>query len=201
MRAPLRIAGLVLAAGGSRRFGAPKQLAQLGGVPLLEHALRAIAAVPAVDPVLLALGAHADAIRAAVDLHGAEPLVVPGWAEGQAASLRAGVAALARRPDVDAVLVTLGDQPHVDAAAIARVVAAWDGTAPAVRATFGGRPGHPVLLARALYPAVAALRGDVGARELLRAAGVVEVACDASVVLDVDTPADLATLRAREAHR
>jgi len=199
MPPPSRIAGLVLAAGGSRRFGGvPKQLAPLDGVPLLEHALRAVAAAPDVEPVLVALGAHAEQILAAVDLQGAEPLLIPDWAEGQAAALRAGVAALA--PRADAVLVTLGDQPRVSAAAIARVVAAWDGTAPAVRATFGGRPGHPVLLERALFPAVAELRGDTGARELLRA-GVVEVACDADAVLDVDTPADLVALRTRGAHR
>ncbi len=187
-----RIVGLVLAAGAGRRFGAPKQLAPLAGRPLLEHALAAVAAAPGLTRVVVALGAHADEILARVDLHGAEPLVVADWGEGQAASLRAGVAALAG--EADAVLVTLGDQPRLDAATIARVLGAWDGAAPAVRATYDGRPGHPVLLARALFGAVAELRGDAGARALLARPDVVEVACDAAAVIDVDTPEQLAAL-------
>lgn len=190
-----RIAGLVLAAGAGTRFGAPKQLARLDGRPLLEHALAAVAAVPQLARVVVALGAGADEIRAAVDLHGAQPLVVEDWREGQAASLRAGVAALAG--DADAVLVTLGDQPRVGPATIACVIDAWDGAAPAVRATYGGRPGHPVLLARALYPAVAELRGDVGARELLARPDAIAVACGEDAVLDVDTRAQLDALAQR----
>lgn len=187
-----RIAGLVLAAGAARRFGAPKQLARVDGAYLLEHALRAAAGVPALARVVVALGAEAEAILETVELHGAEPVLVEDWREGQAASLRTGVAALG--DDADAVVVTLGDQPRVDAATIARVVAAWDGVASAVRATFDGLPGHPVLLARALFPAIAALEGDVGARAVLAGVDVVEVPCGAGAVLDVDTPADLEAL-------
>jgi molybdenum cofactor cytidylyltransferase len=190
-----RIAGLVLAAGPARRFGAPKQLARLDERPLLEHALAAAAAAPGLARVVVALGAHAPQILAAVELHGAEPLLVADWAEGQSASLRAGVAALA--DETDAIVVTLGDQPRLTAATIARVLAAWDGDAPAVRATFAGRPGHPVLLARALYPAVAQLDGDAGARELLARPDVVAVACEEDAVQDVDTPAQLAALATR----
>jgi molybdenum cofactor cytidylyltransferase len=192
-----RIAGVVLAAGASRRFGAPKQLARLDGRPLLEHALAALAAVPAIDRTVVTLGAHADAIRAAVDLHGAEPVVVTGWEEGQAASLRAGVEAVAA--DADAVVVALGDQPRIAPAAIARIVAAWDvdGDVVAVRPRVGAVPGHPVLLARSLFPAVAALRGDVGAQALLRAATVLELDGDDTATADVDTPQQLAALARR----
>ena len=193
MTAPRRIAGLVLAAGAGRRFGAPKPLAELDGRPLLEHVLAALAAVPALDRVAVTLGAHAEEILARVDLHGAEPIRVEQWAEGQAASLRAGVAALAS--GADAILVTLGDQPLLTPATIVRVLDAWDGEAAAVRAVHGGRPGHPVLLTRRLYAAVAELRGDAGARSLLEAAGAVEVDCGSDAVLDVDTAAQLARLR------
>lgn len=190
-----RVAGLVLAAGGSRRFGVPKQLARLDGIPLLEHALLAMAEVRAIDPVVVTLGAHAEEICASVELHGARPVTVAAWREGQAASLRAGVAELP--PDIDAVVVVLSDQPRIGAATIGRVLAAWDGIAPAVRAVHGGRPGHPVLLSRALFPAIAELRGDVGARELLRGGVVVEIACDEGAVLDVDTREQLERLRGR----
>lgn len=93
--------------------------------------------------------------------------------------------------------MTLGDQPRVSAAAIEQVVAAWNGESDAVRATFGGAPGHPVLLARRLFGAIASLRGDAGARKLLTSADVVEVACDHDVVLDVDTPARLRMAEAK----
>ena len=62
----------MLAAGEGKRFGGPKQVAVLDGRPLLEHAVRAMLAVPAIDPVVVVLGAHADAVREQVDLSGAE---------------------------------------------------------------------------------------------------------------------------------
>lgn len=146
--------------------------------------------------VAVTLGAHADEIVAAVDLHGAQPIVVADWDEGLAASLRAGVAALA--PHADAIVVTLGDQPRISSAAIARVAAvaagADEGAAPAARATYDGRPGHPILLRRALFPAIAGLRGDSGARELLSTVDVRAVECGTGTPLDVDTPEQLREL-------
>ena len=180
-----RIGGLVLAAGEARRFGSPKQLALLGGRPLLEHALLAMARARSVDVAVVVLGAHAAAVRSAIDLHGAEPLVCADWAEGQSASLRAGVGALAER--VEAIAVILGDQPLIDPRAIDRVVAARDGAAVALRASYGGRPGHPVLVERGLFGATMSLRGDLGARELLAGAAVRLVPCDGlGDDLDVD---------------
>ena len=114
----MTVGGLVLAAGEGRRFGAAKQLAELKGRPLLEYALEAMTAV---TPRVVVLGHAADAIAAAVDLQGATPVVCPEWAEGQAASLRCGLAALA---DCDDVVVVLGDQPGITAEAGAAVVAA-----------------------------------------------------------------------------
>ncbi len=174
--APTGVGGVVLAAGAALRFGSPKQLAMLGGRPLLEHALLAMAGASQVDRFVVVLGAHADLILADVERHGAEPVLCPGWEEGQAASLRAGVAALADR--VEAIVVTLGDQPAIDPRAIDRVVAAREPAVAAVRASYGGRPGHPVLLERVLFEHVGRLRGDRGARALLDGAAVCVVACD-----------------------
>jgi CTP:molybdopterin cytidylyltransferase MocA len=180
----------VLAAGAARRFGSPKQLALLDGRPLLEHALAAMAAAAGVERVVVVLGAHADAILAGVDRQGAEPVICPDWEEGQAASLRAGVEAVADR--AAAVVVTLGDEPAIEAAAIDRIVAARDGVSVAVRASYEGRPGHPVLLERGIFGAVAALRGDEGARGLLAGAAVSVVACDGlGSDADIDTVAQL----------
>jgi len=106
------IAGLVLAGGAGRRFGSPKQLAELGGVPLLQHAVDAMLEVPALDRVVVVLGAAAEQIGASVRFASAEPIVCEDWAEGMAASLRCGVAELA---GADWVVVTLGDMPRVTA--------------------------------------------------------------------------------------
>jgi CTP:molybdopterin cytidylyltransferase MocA len=181
------VGGLVLAAGAARRFGAPKQLAPLDGRPLLEHALLAMAATRTLERTVVVLGAHADQILAEVDRHGATVVICPGWEEGQAASLRAGVAALAGF--VDAIVITLGDQPEIDARAIDRVVGARGPAAAAVRASYGGRPGHPVLLERQLFAAAARLRGDEGARGLLAGAAVASVPCD-----DLGSDRDVDTL-------
>ena len=186
------IAGLVLAAGAATRFGGPKQLAELDGRPLLEHALRAMAAAP-VDRVVVVLGSGADEIAAGVDLHGADPLVCPRWEKGQAASLACGLAALA---EADAVVVTLGDQPRMSTDAIRRVIERRNGAA-AVRATYAGEPGHPVLLESALFDRLRDVSGDLGARNVLMSVQVHDVPCDdLGGGEDVDTPAELDALRA-----
>jgi nicotine blue oxidoreductase len=185
------IAGLVLAAGAGTRFGGAKQLAELDGRPMLEHSLRAMTGAP-VDRVVVVLGSSADEIVAGVDLHGAEPLVCPRWEKGQAASLAFGLAELA---ESEAVVVTLGDQPRMAPDAIRRVISSRDGAA-AVRATYGGAPGHPVLLERELFEPLRDVTGDLGARNLLRSVQVLDVPCDdLGGGEDVDTPAELDALR------
>ena len=185
------IGGLVLAAGAATRFGGAKQLAELDGRPLLEHALRTMAAAP-VDRVVVVLGANAEEIVAAVDLHGAHPLVCQRWEKGQAASLACGLAELA---EADAVVVTLGDQPRMSGDAVRRVIDHRNGAA-AVRATYAGEPGHPVLLESELFEPLRDVTGDLGARNLLLSVQVHEVPCDdLGGGEDVDTPAELDVLR------
>jgi CTP:molybdopterin cytidylyltransferase MocA len=187
----LTVGGLVLAAGSSTRFGAPKQLAELEGRPLLEHVLIAMSKAP-LDRVAVVLGAHAAEVRDRVPLHGAEPVVCDEWDEGLGASLRAGAAAL---EGCDAIVVALGDQPRLSSEAVARVVAQRGADEQAVRATYGGVPGHPVLLERGVLARVPTLRGDAGARELLHGVPLREVACDGlGSPADVDTPEALASL-------
>jgi molybdenum cofactor cytidylyltransferase len=185
------IAGLVLAGGEGTRFGGPKQLAELDGIPMLEHVLRTVAGA-GLDRVVVVLGSAADEVMAAVDLHGAEPVVCERWEEGLSASLACG---LAEVEDADAVLVILGDQPRLSRQAIRRVLAAGDG-APAARCTYGGRPGHPVLISRELFERMRDVTGDHGARNVLMSAGTREVPCDdLGGGEDVDTPEQLDALR------
>jgi CTP:molybdopterin cytidylyltransferase MocA len=189
---PSAIAGVVLAAGAGTRFGGQKLLAIWKGRPLLEHVLRTVAATP-LEPVIVVLGAEADRVVARVDLHGALAVVCEHWSEGQATSLRTGLEAAGD----SAAVIALGDQPLLRAAAIDRVLAARRPGVIGVRATYGGQPGHPVLLERPLVRRVRELEGDEGARSLLAGPvhGVVEVACDGlGGDVDVDTPQDLEAL-------
>jgi molybdenum cofactor cytidylyltransferase len=183
------IGGIVLAAGEGRRFGGPKQLAMLHGRPLLEYAIEAQSSVPTIERVVVVLGARAQEVMREVDFQHAEPLVCDRWAEGLAASLRAGVEQLA---DAEAVIVTLGDQPGITPQVVAMILDHADCSAPAARAVYEGRPGHPVLIKRELFPQLRSLRGDVGARPVLDAVNAKEVeAAHICSPQDVDTREDL----------
>lgn len=191
------IGGLVLAAGGGSRFGGRKQLADVGGRPLLECVLATMARA-SLGRVVVVLGHEREAVLDGVDLHGAQAVACERWEEGQSASLRAGLAVL---DDCDAVVVALGDQPFTSSRAVRRVVRARDGVADAIRATYGGVPSHPVLLERRLYGRIRRLEGDVGARAVLDGARVTDVPCDGlGRPDDVDTQAEL-DLAARAAAR
>ena len=188
------IAGAVLAAGEGRRFGGAKQLADLEGRPLLEHAVEAMVCVPAIERILVVLGAHASEILARVNFLDAEPVVCEGWAEGQSASLRAALDVLG--DTAEALMVTLGDQPRITPQVIAGVLDHRSPRYAAVRATYGGRPGHPVLIERRLFGALRDLRGDVGARDVLADARVKTWECGHLCSADdVDTREELEALR------
>jgi molybdenum cofactor cytidylyltransferase len=139
-----RLACVVLAAGEGRRFGGRKQLAALDGRPLIAHV---VAMAAPWDPIVV-LGAHADEIRPVVDAP--RIVVAEDWAEGQAASLRAGLRAAG---DVDWLLVLLADMPFVTRAVVEGVLGAREPDVDAVRATYDGRPGHPWCSAGACWRA------------------------------------------------
>jgi CTP:molybdopterin cytidylyltransferase MocA len=178
----------VLAAGAGTRFGADsKLLAELDGRPLVEHAVRAQCDVAELERVVVVLGSRAEEVRSAVFFGRAEIALCSDWAEGQAASLRCGVRALA---GASKVIVTLGDEPLLTPVVIARFV----GEPGGARATYHGRPGHPVVLGPEQLRAIEALQGDEGARRLLEGGRRIECGelCSDS---DVDTPGDLEAVR------
>jgi nicotine blue oxidoreductase len=187
------IAAAVLAAGRGSRLGsvaAPaKPLLAFRGRPLVAHALEA-ATASALDPVVLVVGHEADAV-AAVAPDGVDVVRNDGWAAGISSSLHAALRSLQSR-SVDGVVVGLADQPLVGADAWRRIGAAHANGATLAVATYGGRRGNPVLLARAAWPDALELRGDEGARQLFRDHNVVEVPCDGTGSPDdVDTLQDL----------
>jgi len=191
MSAPAeRVAAVVLAAGQGLRFGGQKLLAPLGDRPLLQHALDAVNA-SSLSPIVVVLGADADAIAAGVRSGRARLVRNPDHATGQASSLRVGLRSL---DTSDAAVIVLGDQPNVTAALLDALVAAQRSSgAPAVLCAQDGRRSPPTLLHRDLWEEVAGLRGDGGARDVLARRGdvaVFEVADDLARLDDVDTPED-----------
>ncbi|MFM9135044.1 MAG: NTP transferase domain-containing protein [bacterium] len=175
-----RTLGLVLAAGEGRRFGGPKAPALVGGQRLVDRAVRVLAD-GGCDPVVVVLGAWIG------EVPGAEIVVNEAWAEGMGSTLRAGLEALAGRPDGgadDRVVVTLVDLPGLTPDAVRRIV---DSPARLAAAAYDGERGHPVLLGAEHWPGVAgSARGDSGARDYLRAHRDAVVLADGS---DLDEPA------------
>ncbi|MGA8415602.1 MAG: nucleotidyltransferase family protein [Candidatus Dormiibacterota bacterium] len=193
-----RSAGVILAAGASRRMGEPKQLLPVRGRPLLETALAA-ACDSQLDEVLVVLGAHADEIRRSVRLGRARVVVNPDHAQGMSTSLKAGIAALGN--NVARVVVILGDQPDITAEVVDRLHDTQTASGlPAAALSFDGLLHPPVVLARQLWGDIEALEGDVGCRALVRAHPeiVAAVAADrpGGHPVDIDTREDFERLEA-----
>lgn len=190
----MNVLAVVLAAGASRRFGAPKLLAALDGRPILEHVLDAVAEAGLMD-VVVVLGEHAAAIKDAVTWRMERIEINSRPGDGLSSSLRIGLDAAAEDRTVDAVLVLLGDQPAVRPDVIRAVLAAAETSPqPIVRVRYADDEApNPVLVRRAVWALAAGLSGDRGLGPLLveRADLVAEVAAPGTN-LDIDTPEDLA---------
>jgi CTP:molybdopterin cytidylyltransferase MocA len=197
------VAGLLLAAGAGRRMGGPKALLRdARGVPYLDRSAGLLLEAGCAS-VTVVLGAAGDDAARLLDEAGwtGDPQVhlvhAADWADGMGASLRAGLAGLRERGGSDAALVCLVDLPDVDASVVRRVLGAGRGLGDRrgalVRATYGGRPGHPVLLGRDHWAGVLeTARGDRGAREYLAAHPPAPCECgDLATGRDVDRPEDL----------
>lgn len=197
-----RVAGVILAAGAATRLGGGKQLLPLAGRPVLSHVVDAARATT-LEPILVILGYEAAAIARQVDLTGLVVLHNPDYAAGQSSSVRLAVRALP--DDVDAALFLLADQPEVVPTVVERIVAAFrERRAPIVQPRYREGRGNPVLIARPLFPEIATLTGDTGARPLLtRHAAEVELVdvSDFPRPEDIDTAEDYERIRTRVERR
>ena len=185
------IAGIVLAAGRSRRMGRPKAFLSLGGRSFLERAVAALRG-GGCDPVVVVAGPlgdlAADEIATAAAGLGATVARNPDADSPQVASLRAGLRALGA--EVQAAVVTPVDVPRADAETVRALSAAFAaGGAPVAQPFDGVRHGHPVLFARAVWPELMADPLPDGARTVIHAhaARRAEVRVR-SLPADVDTP-------------
>ena len=177
-------AAIVLAAGASRRLGRPKQLVDWGGKPLVRHVVDRVAAWP-VDDVFVVVGAHRFEVAEVVG-DAATIVVNDEWAGGLSSSIRAGLAAC----DADRAFLALADQPSIDPTVPVALVTR---SAPVVVPAYRGTRANPVLVDRAVWPAIMGLSGDRGAAELIRAhpEWVVEVPFDLDPPFDIDTDDDV----------
>jgi 4-nitrophenyl phosphatase len=185
------IAIIILAAGGSSRFGQPKQLLDWGGVPLMAHAAD-VALDSGIGSVIVVLGCQAEAARAALGARHVQVVMNWRWEEGLSTSVQAGLAALP--PETDAVILMQCDQPLLTANLLQALAARFDkGNAAIVHPTCAGQRGTPTLFSRSLFPELAAVAGDVGGRVVIArhpdAVATMEVA-EPDTLADIDTPAD-----------
>lgn len=190
---PLRFGAIILAAGPSTRMGSPKQLLEIDGQPLLLRAVEAALASPA-WPVVVVLGANADAIRPVL---ARRPVLIAensAWPEGMASSIRTGVTTLQQfSRGLDAALIALCDQPAFSGEVIAALITAQRGSGRSiVAAHYSGRHAAPALFLREHFSALAHLTGEEGARALLNDHPERVTGIDLpSLALDLDTPEDV----------
>ncbi len=203
LHARLVVGAVVLAAGaGTRLGGRPKSLLELGGVPLIRRQLIALSGA-GVDEVVVVLGHHADAIEAAVCEFPVTLARNPAPDDGQASSVRTGLAALAGR--LDAVIVALADQPLVNAQDFTALIGAFKqrGETSMVVPRVHGEPGNPVMFEAALRDEWLAGDADAGCRRW-RDANPGRVRWfdtdNTRYRLDIDTPGDLLQFTARTGH-
>jgi CTP:molybdopterin cytidylyltransferase MocA len=193
----MAIPAILLAAGASRRLGWPKQLVEFEGETLLNRTIR-LAREASAAPVLVVLGAHFAEICVTLPLNDVVLVHNDQWETGMASSMRAGLRALETcAPAAQAVLMLTCDQPRLTAEHLRTLLAACAGKdAPIAASIYGGTRGTPAMFPRALFPRLAALEGDKGARSILTKppCELIEIDFPGGEV-DIDMPGDLDELR------
>jgi molybdenum cofactor cytidylyltransferase len=188
---------LILAAGGSRRLGAPKQLLRDSeGQSLIRRAsLTALASI--CRPITVVLGASADVVAEEMSDLLLTTVHNPDWETGMASSLRTGLAAITADISLDAVIVMLCDQPGVSPELLDSLVVAYQNSGQTlVACEYNDILGVPALFGRELFTELNGLTGDEGARRIIKAySGPIARVPFPEGQFDIDTAADLEALR------
>jgi molybdenum cofactor cytidylyltransferase len=187
----MNLAAIILSAGTSRRMGQPKALLLAGGETFLDRLIRVYS--ERFSPVIVVLGAEADAVRGGLCHPGAAQFVTnERWPLGQLTSLQRGMEALPS--DAEGCFFTPVDCPRVTSETLAALAGAFGEISPPpliVVPRHGARRGHPVGCSRELFAELLSLPPDESARAVLRGhpdrTRIVEVV-DAGILDDVDTP-------------
>jgi molybdenum cofactor cytidylyltransferase len=190
---PLPLAAAILAAGESRRMGAPKALLPYRGTTFVEHLLQ-ITTHPRVGIKLVVVGAHAEQISGKLKASGGQIVVNLDWQSGQLSSIEAAVRGLPANR-TSALLLCPVDHPLVSENLIAQLIEAFDSSRkPIVLPTYHCKRGHPLIFAASLYPELLAASAEVGARQVVwaHADDVLEIPTEEEgVVLNLNDPATL----------
>ena len=192
----LKIGGLLLSAGGSSRLGRPKQLVQFQGRSLIRIAAETLSN-SSCRPVIAVVGADSERTSAEIGGLPVSVCVNPDWQAGMSSSIRAGLQHLLEiEPDVDAVVISLCDQPHVTTADIDSLIAEFTATAsPIVAARYSDVAGVPALFSKAVFGELLSLTGDKGARQIIRSRpDDVRTVTIEKAAIDIDTLDDLVNL-------
>lgn len=187
------VAGIILAAGSSERFGQPKQLLEWKGRPFIEHIVRA-ALLAGLNPVVVVLGAVVNPIREVLREYQVDMIINEKWSEGQASSIVSGLKSVMGK--CGAAVFLLSDMPQVSAEVLQNYVEYHRKTDYHILAPrIAGRPANPVMFDRRCFPALTELSGDAGGRQLYGRVPVTWLELqDPFLALDVDTPEDYSRL-------
>lgn len=160
---------VILAGGSSSRLGEPKQLLIHDGKSLLQKSIDAAISSDA-DPVIVVLGANAEQISAEINKSKAQVIINSAWEEGMASSIRIGINELLfNSPSAEAVILMVCDQPFITAGLINELINTRKQTGkPIVSCNYGEAIGPPALFHRSVFNELMQLKGDVGARKIIR---------------------------------
>ena len=185
------LSAILLAAGGSKRMGEPKQLMPLGSSTMVEQAIDNLLN-SAVNEVIVVLGYKAEEIIKSLAAKPVKFAINPNYQQGMSTSIIAGLNLVDRQ--AQAVMLALGDQPLVDSQTINRLIDEFYNHDKGIAVpTYQGRRGHPIIFAIKYKQKLLELEGDIGGRQIIQyhPDDILEVAVDAeSVITDIDTRAD-----------
>ena len=193
---------VILAAGASTRMGTPKQLLSYGGRSFLHHTVE-VAIASGCQPIVVVLGAYAEQIKPEISQLIVQVVETQEWVEGMSASIRTGIKALnVTKPDLDAVVILLCDQPFISSHMHNQLVTAYYSTGkPIIASEYAGTLGVPALFGKSFFSELTTLKGGEGAKQVIKkhVHQVFGIPFPAGAI-DIDTPKDYHFLQALSAH-